>query len=181
MKQHQGEKTLSTRTAYTGHAINVRVLTVEKPDGTKATRDIVDHSPVIVAVPLDADGNVVMVRQYRKAVEKALLELPAGGIEDGEDPVECVKRELQEEIGFRPQHVERLGGFFAAPGYTTEYMHLFLATGLVPSRLQAEDTDEIEVVRQPLSQVPALIASGEIEDAKSIAGLLQFICLGKET
>jgi ADP-ribose pyrophosphatase len=175
------EKTLSTRNVYKGQAISVRVLTVAKPNGTRTTRDIVDHSPVIVAVPIDGDGNVVMVRQYRKAVEKSLLELPAGGIENGEAPENCVKRELQEEIGFLPQHVERLGGFFAAPGYTTEYMHLFLATDLVKSQLQAEDTDEIEIVRKPLSQVPALIASGEIEDAKSIAGLLQFICLGKET
>ncbi|MEW6142849.1 MAG: NUDIX hydrolase [Chloroflexota bacterium] len=109
-----------------------------------------------------------------------MLEIPAGGIDPGESPADCVRRELQEEIGYLPANIEDLGGFYAAPGYSSEYLYLFLATGLTTSRLEAEDTDEIEVVRKPLSQVPDLIASGEIQDAKSIAGLLRFICLGRK-
>ncbi len=118
-----------------------------------------------------------MVRQFREAVGKTLLEIPAGGIDPGEEPVDSVRRELQEEIGLLPHKIDGIGGFYSTPGYCTEYLYLYLATDLKPSRLEAEDTDEIEVVRVPLAQIPALIASGEICDAKSIAGLLRVIYL----
>ena len=106
---------------------------------------------------------------------KYLLEIPAGGIEPGEEPVDCVRRELQEEIGYLPGKIEKLGGFYSIPGYGTEYLHCYLATDLKPSRLVAEDTDEIEVVKVPLNKIPQLIASGEICDANSIAALLTFL------
>ena len=86
----------------------------------------------------------------------------------------AVRREMQEETGYLPQKVERLGGFYSAPGYCTEYLHLYLATDLTPSHLFAEDTEGIKLVRVPISQVPSLIASGKICDAKSIAGLLTY-------
>ena len=107
-----------------------------------------------------------------------MLEIPAGGIEPDEQPIECVRRELQEEIGFLPKKIDKLGGFFSSPGFCTEYLYLYLATQLEPSRLEAEDTEEIEVVEKPLSQIPDLISSGEICDAKSIAGLMTVIYLG---
>lgn len=174
------ETVINRRTVYDGRAFRVRVDTIKKPDGKTTTRDIVEHSNCVCVVVLDEDGQVVLVRQYRHAVGRALLEIPAGGIDPGESPADCVRRELQEEIGYIPANIEDLGGFYAAPGYSSEYLHLFLATGLTRSRLTAEDTDEIEVVRKPLGQVPDLIASGEIQDAKSIAGLLRFICLGRK-
>lgn len=174
------EKTLASHAVYEGRAFRVRVDTVEKPDGRTTTRDIVEHGDCVCVIALDDDGMVMLVRQFRYAVGKSLLEIPAGGIDPDENPVECVRRELQEEIGYLPTSVEALGGFYAAPGYSSEYLHLFLATGLIKSQLTAEDTDEIEVVRKPLGQIPELIASGEIQDAKSIAGLLQFICLGRK-
>lgn len=118
-----------------------------------------------------------MVRQPREAINKTLLEIPAGGIDPGEDPVDAVRRELQEEIGSLPQKVERIGGFYSTPGYCTEYLYLYLATDLKPSQLEADDTESIEVVKVPLSQIPSLISSGEICDSKSIAGLLRFIYL----
>jgi ADP-ribose pyrophosphatase len=89
--------------------------------------------------------------------------------------VDCVRRELREETGFLPQKVERLGGFYSTPGYCTEYLHLYLATDLVSSPLQAEDSESIRLVRVPLGQIRSLITSGEICDAKSIAGLLTFL------
>ncbi len=118
-----------------------------------------------------------MVRQFREAVGKTLLEIPAGGIDQGEEPEDSVRRELQEEIGLLPLKIDKIGGFYSTPGYCTEYLYLYLARDLKPSRLEAEDTESIEVVRVPLAQIPALIASGEIYDAKSIAGLLKFIHL----
>jgi ADP-ribose pyrophosphatase len=170
-------KTLSSKQIYSGRAIKLRIDTVEEPDGKITTRDIVEHADCIAVVALDKQNNVVMVRQLREAVDKTLLEIPAGGIDPGEEPVDAVRRELQEEIGFFPQKIERLGGFYATPGYGTEYLYLYVATDLKPSRLKAEDTDNIEVVKIPLSKIPALITSGEICDAKSIAGLLRYLYL----
>ncbi|MDD5313189.1 MAG: NUDIX hydrolase [Dehalococcoidia bacterium] len=106
---------------------------------------------------------------------KVLLEIPVGGIEEGESPEEAVRRELQEEIGYLPGKVTRLSGFYATPGYCTEYLRLFLASDLKASKLVAEDTDEIELVRVPVSQIKELIESGEICDSKSVAGLIRFI------
>ena len=145
------------------------------PGGRETTREIVEHSDCVAIIALDADDNVLLVNQFRKPVEKELLEIPAGGIEPGEDPEDCVRREMREETGYLPRKVERLGGFYSAPGYCTEYLYLYLATDLVPSPLQAEDTESIRLVRVPLSQIPGLIASGTICDAKSIAGLFAFL------
>jgi ADP-ribose pyrophosphatase len=169
------EKTLSSQLIYEGRAVKLRVDTVEMPGGRKTTREIVEHGDCVAIVPIDADGNVILVSQFRKSVEKELLEIPAGGIEPGEDPVTTVCRELREEIGYLPRKVDRLGGFYSTPGYCTEYLYLYLATDLVPSPLQAEDTENIRLVRMPVSQVLSLITSGTICDAKSIAGLLTFL------
>ena len=171
------EETLSSEYIYKGRAINLRIDTVKMLRGRNTTREIIEHSDCIAVVVLDNEENVIMVRQYRKPVEKTLLEIPAGGIDTGEQPIDAVKRELQEEIGFIPQKIEELGGFYNAPGYGTEYLYLYLATQLKPSRLNAEDTETIEVVKVPLARIPELIASGEICDAKSIAGLLRVIYL----
>lgn len=174
------ERTLSSKQIYRGRAVNLRVETVEKTRGRKTTREIVEHRDCVAVVVLDGEENVLLVRQFRKPVEKVLLEIPAGGIAPGEDAEECVQRELQEEIGYLPRKVKKLGGFYSAPGYCTEYLHLYLATDLVSSQRRAEDTEDIEVVRVPLSQIPGLIASGEICDAKSIAGLLRVINFWKK-
>jgi len=145
------------------------------PSGRETTREIVEHSDCVAIIAIDADDNVLLVNQFRKAVGKELLEIPAGGIEADEDPETTVRRELSEETGYVPQKVERLGGFYSAPGYCTEYLHLYLATDLVPRRLHAEDTESIRLTRVPVSQIPSLIASGSICDAKSIAGLLTYL------
>jgi len=171
------EKKLSTKELYHGRAVNVRLDTVEKPNRRKTTREVVEHSDCIVAVPVDAQGNVLLVRQFRYPVDKFLLEVPAGGINPGEKPIECVCRELQEEIGYLPRKIESLGGFYAIPGYGTEYLYCYLARELVPSRLVAEDTEDIELVRVTQDQILKLIASGDISDAKSIAALLIFLSI----
>jgi ADP-ribose pyrophosphatase len=171
------EKILSSRTVFEGRAVSLSVKTVEKGPGVTVTREIVEHRDCIAAVVLDDDGNVVMVRQFRIPTGKDLLEIPAGVMEEGESPDECVRRELQEEIGYLPQKISRMGGFYAAPGYCTEYINVFLASGLKESRLVAEDTDEIEVVMVPVAKIIGMIDSGEICDAKSVAGLLRFLSM----
>jgi len=168
------EKTISSDLIYEGRAVRLRVDTVEMPNGRATTREIVEHSDCVAIIALDDEDSVLLVSQFRKPVEKELLEIPAGGIEPGEELEECVRREMREETGFLPQKVERLGGFYSSPGYCTEYLHFFLATDLVHSPLQAEDSENIKLVRVQLSEVLGLINSGSICDAKSIAALLFF-------
>ena len=169
------EETLSSDVVFEGRIMKVRVDTVRKAGGRQSTREIVEHGEVIAVIAVDADDNVLLVKQFRKPLEKELLEIPAGGIDPGEDAEAAVIRELQEEIGFRPGKLVKLGGFYSAPGFCTEYLHLYLAIDLVPGRLHAEDTEGIEVVRVPVEQIPELVTSGKLEDAKSIAGLLAYL------
>lgn len=169
------EKTLSSEVIFAGRAIRLRVDHIKMPGGRETTREIVEHEDCVAIIALDGEDNVLLVEQYRTPVAKRLLEIPAGGIEPGESPEDCVRREMREETGFLPQKLERLGGFYSSPGYSTEYLHLYLATELVPNPLQAEDSESIKLVRVRLSEVPTLIASGAICDAKSIAGLLTFL------
>lgn len=166
------EPTISSRHIFSGRIIDVRVDTVRLQNGRESTREIVDHAPSICVVPVDNDGNVLMVRQYRKPTDGFLLEVPAGGIEEGETPEEATRRELQEEIGHTAERLEALSAFWLAPGWCSEYMYSFLATDLEPAALDSDEDEFIEVVRVPLSDVAYLIASGQVQDAKSVASLL---------
>ena len=169
------EKLVSTELVFKGRAVNLRVDTVEMPDGRRTTREIVEHAECVAVVPVDADGNILLVRQFRHAAGLSLLEIPAGGIDPGEDADAAVRREMGEETGFAPLTLRRLGGFYSSPGFCTEYLHLYQATDLVPKRLEADDTEGIEVVRVTTDRIPGLIDSGTICDAKSIAGLLTYL------
>ena len=174
------EKTLASQLIYDGRAVKLRVDTVQAAGERRTTREIVEHADCVAVVTLDADDNVLLVNQFRKPAGRELLEIPAGGIDPGENPEETVRRELREETGYLPRKIERLGGFYSAPGYCTEYLYLYLATDLVPAPLQAEDTEGIQLVRVPIAQIPGLIDSGKICDAKSIAGLFAFLEKQKE-
>jgi len=166
------EQLIESKTIFQGHAVSLRIDRIRKKSGAETIREIVWHPDCIAVVVLDGQGNTILERQFRRPVGKALLEIPAGGIELGESPEDAVRRELQEEIGYLPGRVTRLGGFYSTPGYCTEYLYLYLAEDLQPSRLVAEDTDEIEIVHIPLGEIKDRIKSGEICDSKSVAGLL---------
>jgi ADP-ribose pyrophosphatase len=169
------ERRVATRQIHRGRALNLRADTVKDTADRETIREVVEHSDCVAVVALDDQDNVLMVRQFRYAVDRLLLEIPAGGIDPGEQPADAVRRELQEEIGYLPRQMERLGGFYAIPGYGTEYLHCYIATDLAPSRLVAEDSESIELVRVPVREIPRLIKSGEVCDAKSIAALLMFL------
>ena len=173
------EETLSSREIYSGRILKLRIDDVRLPNGHQTKREIVEHSNAVAIIAIDNDDNVLLVKQFRKPVEKELLEIPAGCIEAGEEADDTVHREMREETGYRPQRIERLGGFYSTPGFCTEYLHLYLATDLVADKLHAEDTDDIELVRVPLSRIYKLISSGTICDAKSIAGLLLYLTVKK--
>ncbi len=170
------ERTLRSERVYQGRLVGLRVDTVELSSGRQAEREIVEHDACAAIVAVDSEDNVLLVRQYRKPVEKMLLEIPAGGIESGEDPLDGARRELEEETGFSAERWEKLGFFYTSPGFCTEVMHVYRATELRQAKRNADDDESIELVRVPLSKATELIASGEVCDAKSIAGLLMALC-----
>ncbi len=166
------EKVVSSRRIYEGRISNLREDTVELANGRAALREIVEHADVVAIVPLDDDGNVLLVRQYRLAAEDALLEVPAGMVDEGEDIAVAAQRELREETGYRAEQMQRLTGFFVSPGFCTEFVHVFLARGLVEDALDADEDEDIRLERIPLAEAVRLVTSGEIRDGKSIVGLL---------
>ena len=169
----RNEPTVESHLAYQGRVVTLRVDKVRLPNGSLGTREVVEHSECVCIVPVDADGNVVLVRQYRKPAQTSLLEIPAGNIEDGEAPEEAAQRELQEETGCTAGNLRHLASFWTTPGFCTELMHAYLATDLRRSTAREPDEDEdIEVVTTPLERIPQMIRSAEIKDAKSIASLL---------
>lgn len=169
------ELTISSKMVYKGFAVNVRVDNIRKPNGKITERTIVEHADCIAVVAIDKDDNILLVRQFRKPVEKELLEITAGGIDPGEDVETAVRREMQEETGYLPQKLVRLGGIYSAPGYCTEYLNIYLATDLKPSRLVAEDTEGIELVRFSIPEIRKMLANGEFCDAKTVAGLYMYL------
>lgn len=167
------ETTLHTEQIYSGRIIKLSLLDVRLPDGNSARRELITHPGAVAVVALDDAGNVLLVRQFRTAANRILLEIPAGTLHPGEDPLVCAERELQEETGYFPGSLQALGGIFAAPGYTTEFIHLFYATNLSDSRLAMDEDEFIEVERVPLAAALDMIETGEIADGKSVSGLLR--------
>ena len=165
-------RVLTTKRIYDGRVVNLRLDTLDIGDGKSVTREIVEHRGAIVVAAIDPEGRVLLVRQYRHPAGQTLLELPAGTLEVGEDPMVTATRELQEETGFYPGSIKKVAAFYSAPGFCTEVLHLYVAGDLRPHRLQGDDDEDIEVVPMELPHAIELVLSGEIKDAKSIAGLL---------
>jgi ADP-ribose pyrophosphatase len=167
------ETILKTEKIFSGRVINVAVHDVQLPDGTKSKRELVQHPGAVAIVALAPRRQVLLVRQFRIAAGKVLSEIPAGTLKPNEPPEACAIRELQEETGYKPGKLESLGGFYVAPGYTTEYIHLYLATGLIESRLDGDVDEFIEVEHISLRRALTMIERGDIVDGKTITGLLR--------
>jgi ADP-ribose pyrophosphatase len=167
------ETIIATRKIYKGRVIKLDVHEVRLPDGNLSKREIIQHPGAVAIVALDPAQNVLLVRQFRLAANKILYEIPAGTLEPGEPPELCAERELQEEAGHKPGKLEALGGFFVAPGYTTEYIYLYLATELIEAELDGDEDEFIELQRVPMVEALAMIERGEIMDGKTINGLLR--------
>ncbi len=166
------EKTLESRSIFEGKVIKVRVDRVLLTGGQESEREIVEHLGAVAVVPVDENGLVYLVRQYRKPLEKMLLEIPAGKLEPGEDPLECARRELTEEIGFFPRKMQKLTFYYSSPGFSNEGIHLYLATDLVRQDTPGEEGEFLEVLSMPLPEALSMVMSQEIDDGKTIAGLL---------
>lgn len=165
------ERTLSSRELFKGRIIKVREDRVLLPDGTESTREIVEHSGAVAIVALDSEGNLRMVRQYRKPLEEVLLEIPAGTLEVGEDPMDCAQRELAEETGLRAEKWEIILAYYSAPGFCNERLHLFMASQLIEGETDLDRDEFLESVKVPLTEAYKLIFQGQIKDGKSIIGI----------
>ncbi len=163
---------LKSEIVYLGRAFTIRRDTLRLPDGRETRFDIVEHVGSVVILPVDADGHLLFVRQYRHAAGLDLLELPAGTLDVGEAPEACARREVREETGMAAGKLEPLGGFYLAPGYSTEYMHVYLATDLRHDPLEADADEFLSVERVPLAEALAMCERGEVPDAKSLAALV---------
>ena len=166
------ERRISSRPVFEGRVVSLRVDEVCLPGGGTSIREVIDHRPAVVIVPIDDCGRVLMVSQYRYAVGETLLEAPAGIIEEGEEPDETAQRELQEEVGRIAGNLRKLGEFWATPGFCNELMHAYVARDLSISQLDADDDEDITVVAVPMAEALDMIAAGKIRDAKTIAALL---------
>lgn len=159
---------------YQGRVISVELQTLQLADGRVATNEVVLHRPCVAMVAVDESGKLVLVRQFRAPAAADLLEIPAGSIDEGESVEAAAQRELQEETGYRAATIRRIGGFYSAPGYCTEFLHILLCEGLSESRLPGDEDELIEVERLSLDAALSAIESGAICDAKSVAGLLLY-------
>lgn len=169
------EKTIKTEEIFQGRIIKVRVDEVSLPDGSRSTREIVEHSGAVAILAVDDENNVWMVEQYRKAVERVLLEIPAGTLEDNEDPLECARRELAEETGFRADKWDKVLNYYSAPGFCNEQLHIFLARDLTPGETNPDADEFLRVKKVPLKEAYDLIFAGQIQDGKSIIAI-QYAC-----
>jgi ADP-ribose pyrophosphatase len=165
------ERVISSRYPFSGKLIKVRVDQVVLPSGRKTEREIVVHRGAVAIVGMDK-GKVLMERQYRHTAGKVLWEIPAGTIEEGEDPQECAKRELREETEYVARRMEELIHFYVAPGYSTEVIYVYLASRLKREKASLEEDESIETRLIPIEEALDMIRTNEIEDAKTIIGLL---------
>jgi ADP-ribose pyrophosphatase len=171
------ERVLTSREVFRGRILTLKVKQVVLASGRETTREIVEHPGAVVIVAPNAQGDVAMVRQYRSAVGRFLLEVPAGTREAGENADDCAKRELREEMGLNASRWFPLVEFYSAPGFCNELLSVFVATDHSPAREQPEEDETIERIWLSLATVPKAIADGDIVDAKSIASLLTYLQL----
>jgi len=169
------EKTLSSRLLHEGRSFSFKTDKVELPNGRMTTRDVVDHPGAVAIVPVLNGSRIILVRQFRYAACRELLEIPAGTLEKGEEPDACAARELREETGYKAESMVRLLSCYMAPGYSNEVIHLYVATGLEKGEKETEEDEEIAVEAVGFDEALRMIEENEIEDAKTIVGVLSYL------
>ena len=169
------EKTLEKEYLFRGRVVTLHKDRVLTPEGKETTREVCEHGGGVCILALTEEGEVLLVRQYRYAAGKELLELPAGKLEAGEDPRECGIRELREETGARAESFEHLASFYSTPGFCSEIIHIYVAEGLTFGSQHLDPNEFLEVLRVPLERAKEMALSGEIEDGKTIIGILSYL------
>jgi len=163
---------IKSETILQGRAFKIRRDSLKTPEGLETRLEIIEHGGSVVILPIDREGNILFVRQYRHATGQDLLELPAG-TRDGDEPYEdCAARETREETGMEAGSLEKIGEFYLAPGYSTEFMAVFLATDLKHNPLAPDEDEILSIEKIPVKKVFEMALSGKLPDAKSLAALL---------
>lgn len=177
LKQQQEETTAPTLSThrFIGHMFSVREDIITRPDNTLRKRECVEHPGAVVILPLIADDEILLIKQYRRAIKKILIELPAGCLETGDTPKKRALIELQEETGYTAQELIPFGGIYSAPGFCDEYLHFFIAKELSPSPLSPDDDEAIDLLPMHLHQTLKFIDDGTISDGKTIAAVLKYV------
>ena len=166
------EKTQNSQSVFKGSLLDVRKDKVIFPNGNSSTREWINHPGAVCCIPVLENGDICLIKQYRYVVKKYVIELPAGKLEIGEKPIDCAKRELEEEIGFEANRMRFLTMFYPAVGFVNEEMHLFLAKELKKTHVNPDHDEFIEILPMALNRAVQMIWSGEISDAKTIIGLI---------
>ena len=164
-------KVLGSRDVFESRIFKLRRDHIRFPTGREAYFDLLHHNGAVAILPIDNEGQIWFVRQYRPAVGGMILEIPAGTLEADEEPEACAAREVREEIGMAADDIQLLGNFYLAPGYSTEYMHLYLAKDLRPDPLDQDIDEYIEVEKYPVAEVYAMLHNNAFDDAKTAAAL----------
>lgn len=167
------EKKLNSRQIFDGVVVKLFVDDVELPDGKKSIREIVRHPGAVCVIPIDEDENVIMIKQFRYPFSEVLLEVPAGKLEPNEDPLEAVKRELEEESGVNAESVEYIGTMYTTVAILDEKIHMYLATGLTYKNAHPDDGEFLEVVKIPLKTLVEMAMDGKIPDSKTQIAILK--------
>ncbi|MFU0828023.1 MAG: ADP-ribose pyrophosphatase [Lachnoclostridium sp.] len=167
-------KRLKRTPVHKGHIIDLYTDTIQLPNGNKANWDFIYHKGAAAIVPIDENGKIIMVRQYRNAIDKYSLEIPAGGLNPGEDRKTCAARELEEETGYRCDHVEHLIDIYTSVAFCNEKIGIYYAKDLIPSKQHLDENEFVTVERYTLQELTDMIFNGEIDDAKTIAGIFAY-------
>ncbi len=171
------EKTVSSEMIFEGKVIKTRLDKVELPDGRLANREIVEHSGGVCVVAVTDNDEVLLVKQFRKPLEKAIYEIPAGKLDIGEHHRDCGLRELKEETGMSAKTFEYLGYIYASPGFTNETIHIYYAEGLVQGDTELDEDEFLDVLKVSLDKAYQMVMDGEINDSKTVCGILKYIAL----
>lgn len=169
---HLREETLESRSVFQGKMINLRVDHVRLPNGETASREVVEHPGAVALIAVNPEGEMVLVRQFRQPTQEAMIEIPAGKLQKGEDPLECAHRELEEETGYTAGRMQLLTQYYTTPGFCDEKMFLYYASDLKAGGISPDEDEFLEVVHLPLETARRMVYQGEIKDAKTIIGVL---------
>lgn len=167
------EKTVESQTVFQGRIVTVKLDKAQLPNGRLTSREVVEHPGGVAVLPLDADGCVTLVRQFRYPFQRVLLELPAGKLEKGENHRACGLRELEEETGMTAGEFTYLGGLYLSPGYSSEVLHLYLARELRQGTSHPDEGEFLNVEKMPFQELLDRVMAGEIHDAKTVAAVLK--------
>lgn len=174
MSKYQ-EKTVKSERIFEGKVITLQVDEVELPNGNLSKREIVRHPGAVAVIAVTPEEKMVLVRQFRKPLEKTILEIPAGKLEKGEEPIDCARRELTEETGYQAMSMEHVSSFYTSPGFADELIHIYEATGLTAGEAKPDHDEFVDLIEVSLEEAKGYILSGDIMDAKTVFAIYHWL------